>query len=173
MQKTTFDRYRYKNRTTSGDAVKIFGLAEFQRALRKAPKETRAAIARGNKEIASQVVVRMTRKARVTWNVEQYETIVPTIRAVQGAKPKIRIGGSTKAKVSPRMPSGRRRKERPPAGDIVFGAEFGGRNTPETQQFPYRKKGGYVLFPTIRQMNGFIRNEYTRNIERTLKRMAD
>ncbi len=160
-------------KTTSADAVQLYGFDEFQRALRRADKDTRRAIKQGNKEIAEQVVKRMRHRARIVWNADQYETIVPSIKAVQGNVPKVRAGGATKAKVSPRTPAGRRRRERPAAGDVFFGAEFGGRGTKTTMQFPLKRNRGYVMFPTIRAMHGFIKKEYTRRIEDVLKKLGD
>lgn len=160
------------NKTTSADAVPVYGLKEFQRALRHADKDTRKAIRQANKDIAEEVVDRMRQRARIVWNADQYETIVPSIRAVQGTVPKIKAGGPRKAKVSTRLPSGRRRRERPAAGDVFFGAEFGGRRTKDTMQFPHKRNRGYVLFPTVRRMHGYIKNEYTRRIGDVLKKVA-
>ena len=151
------------NRTMVG--AEMFGLDEFLRELRFAPAETKKAIKQGNKVIADKVVVEMKRKARVIWSAQQYETIVPSLRAVQGTVPKVKIGGARKAAVS-------RRKNRPSAGDFVMGAEFGGRQTESTMQFPHRRRGGYVLFPTIRRLHGFINKEYTDNIEKALRKVA-
>ena len=151
------------NRTMVG--AEMFGLDEFLRELRFAPAETKKAIKQGNKVIADKVVVEMKKKARVIWSAQQYETIVPSLRAVQGTVPKVKIGGARKAAVS-------RRKNRPSAGDFVMGAEFGGRNKETTMQFPIKRRGGYVLFPTIRRLNGFIRKEYTDNIEKALRKVA-
>ena len=152
------------NRTMVG--VEMFGLDEFLRELRHAPAETKKAIKQGNKVIADKVVVEMKKKARVIWSAQQYETIVPSLRAVQGTVPKVKIGGARKAAVS-------RRKNRPSAGDFVMGAEFGGRRTEKTMQFPiHRGLKGYVLFPTIIKLHGFIKKEYTDNIEKVLRKVA-
>lgn len=160
------------SRTTTADAVPVFGLDEFKRAIRHVPSDMRKSIAQSNKAIAKKVVDDMDRKARVIWSAQQYETIVPSIRAVQGNVPKIRLGGSRKAKVSRKYPSGKTRKVIPSAGDYVYGAEFGGRGTDTTMQFPFRRRGGYVLFPTIRSNHGFIKREYTKNVERHLRKYA-
>ena len=146
--------------------IEMFGLDEFLRELRFAPAETRKAIAQGNKVIAAKVVVEMKRRARTIWSAQQYETIVPSLRAVQGTVPKVKIGGATpKARVS-------RRKNRPAPGEFVMGAEFGGRRSEKTMQFPIRRRGGYVLFPTIHKLHGFIKKEYTANIEKVLRKVA-
>ena len=152
------------NRTMVG--AEMFGLDEFLRELRFAPAETKKAIKQGNKAIADKVVVEMKKKARVIWSAQQYETIVPSLRAVQGTVPKIKIGGARKAAVS-------RRKNRPSAGELVMGAEFGGRREETTQQFPiHRGRKGYVLFPTIRRLHGTIKKEYTDQIEKVLRKVA-
>ena len=146
-------------------AVEMFGMDEFLRELRFAPSEVKKAVKQGSKEIADKVVVEMKQRARIVWHQEQYETIVPSLRAVQGTVPKIKIGGARKAAVG-------RRKRRPSAGELVMGAEFGGRFSKTTHQFPIRRRGGYVLFPTIHKLHGFIKKEYTANIEKVLRKVA-
>ncbi len=147
-------------------AVEMFGLEEFLRELRFAPNEVKKAIKQGNKAIADKVLVEMKQRARVIWSAQQYETIVPTLKAIQGTVPKVRVGGARKAAVS-------RRKNRPSAGEFVMGAEFGGRRTEKTMQFPiHRGRKGYVMFPTIIKLHGFIKKEYTANIEKVLRKVA-
>ena len=147
-------------------AIEMFGLDEFLRELRFAPAETKKAIKQGNKAIADKVVVEMKKRARVVFHAQQYATILPSLRAVQGTVPKVKIGGARKAAVS-------RRKDRPASGEFVMGVEFGARRRgPRTRQFPMGKRGGYVLFPTIHKMHGFIKKEYTDNIEKVLRKVA-
>ena len=146
-------------------AAEMYGLDEFLRELRFAPAATRKAIAQGNKAIADKVVVDMKRRARTIWSAQQYETIVPSLRAVQGTVPKVKIGGARKAAVS-------RRKNRPASGQFVMGAEFGGRRTEKTLQFPIKRRSGYVLFPTLIHLHGFIKKEFTANIEKVLRKVA-
>ena len=146
-------------------AAEMYGLDEFLRELRFAPAATRKAIAQGNKAIADKVVVDMKRRARTIWSAQQYETIVPSLRAVQGTVPKVKIGGARKAAVS-------RRKNRPASGQFVMGAECGGRRSEKTMQFPIKRRGGWVLFPTIHKLHGFIKKEYTANIEKVLRKVA-
>ena len=69
--------------------AEMFGLDEFLRELRFAPAETKKAIKQGNKAIADKVVVEMKQRARVIWSAQQYEAIVPSLRAVQGTVPKV------------------------------------------------------------------------------------
>ncbi len=146
----------------SAVGIEMFGMDEFLRELRRAPKETRKAVNRGSQVIAETVVVRVKQRSRHVFHASRYQTIIKSFRAVKGTVPKIKAGGAKKAAVS--------RKNRPASGDLFFGLEFGGGSTPTTRQFPrHRGKKGYVLFPTIIKMQGFIKKEYTDQIERVLK----
>ena len=147
-------------------ATEMFGLDEFLRELRFAPAETKKAVKQGNKVIADKVVVEMKKRAQVVFHAQQYATVLPSLRAVQGTVPKVKIGGAKKAAVS-------RRKDRPAAGEFVLGVEFGARRRgPRTRQFPMAKRGGFVLFPTIHKLHDFIKKEYTDNIEKVLRKVA-
>jgi hypothetical protein len=147
-------------------AVEMFGMDEFLRELRFAPAETKKAIKQGNKAIADKVVVEMKKRARVVFHAQQYATILPSLRAVQGTVPKVKLGGARKAAVS-------RRKDRPASGELVLGVEFGAkRRGRRTRQFPMAKRGGFVLFPTIHKLHDFIKKEYTANIEKVLRKVA-
>ena len=154
---------RRTSSNTTMVAVEMFGMDEFLRELRFAPAETKKAIKQGNKAIADKVVVEMKKRARVVFHAQQYATILPSLRAVQGTVPKVKLGGARKAAVS-------RRKNRPASGELVTGVEFGAkRRGPRTRQFPMAKRGGFVLFPTIHRLHGWIKKEYTDQIERVLK----
>jgi len=146
----------------SAVGIEMFGMDDFLRELRRAPKETRKAVNQGSKAIAEEVFVQVKRRSRTVFHASRYQTIMPSMRVVQGTVPKIKVGGAKKAAVS--------RKKRPPSGDLFFGLEFGGGSRPTTRQFPrHRGKKGYVLFPTIIKMHSFIKKEYTDQIERVLK----
>ena len=147
----------------SAVAIEMFGMDEFLRQLQRAPKETKKAVKQGNKVIAETVLKKVKSRSRQVFHASRYQTIMHTMRAVQGTVPQIKAGGPKKAAVS-------RKKNRPASGDLFFGLEFGGGRTPTTRQFPrHRGKKGYVLFPTIIKMHGFIKKEYTDQIERVLK----
>jgi hypothetical protein len=140
----------------------MFGMDAFLRQLQRAPKETKKAVKQGNKVIAETVLKKVKSRSRQVFHASRYQTIIPSMRAVQGTVPKIKAGGAKKAAVS--------RKNRPASGDLFFGLEFGGGRTPTTRQFPrHRGKKGYVLFPTIIKMQGFIKKEYTKQIDDVLK----
>ena len=148
--------------------VEIFGLEEMQRALRRAPAATRKAVNRGSKEVAEHVVKKMQIRARSVPHARQYALVLPTLRAVAGRTPRLRLGGSRKARVT--------RKDRPYVGQFVYGVEFGGRRQRRTEaggstmQFPpHRGRKGYVIFPTITASHEYIKREYSRQIEKVLR----
>jgi len=149
-------------------AIEMFGMDDFLRQLQRAPKETKKAVKQGSKEIAETVLVQMKRRSRIVPHASQYQIIIPSLRAVQATVPQIKAGGATRAATHRRVIGGK--KKLPASGDIFYGVEFGGRRRPTTRQFPpHRGRKGYVLFPTIIKMHGFIKKEYTDQIERVLK----
>ena len=155
------------NKKLAGD-VEIFGLKEMQRALRKAPPETRKRVNAGSKEVAEHVVQLMKVRARSVPHARQYELVVPSLRAIAGRTPRMRIGGTRKARVS--------RKARPSVGEFLHGVEFGGHARKRTSrggstmQFaPHRGRKGYVIFPTIAASHEFIKREYSRQIDKVLR----
>ena len=153
----------------TGVGIEMFGMDDFLRELRRAPKETRKAVKHANREIAKTVLVRMKQRSRIVPHAAQYQTIIKSLKTPVGTVPQIKAGGTNpKAAVAPRMIDGK--KTRPASGDIFFGVEFGGGRRSTTRQFPpHRGKRGYVLFPTIIKMHDFIKKEYTDQIERVLK----
>jgi hypothetical protein len=153
----------------TGVGIEMFGMDDFLRELRRAPKETRKAVSHANREIAKTVLVRMKQRSRIVPHAAQYQTIIKSLKTPVGTVPKIQAGGTNpKAATHRRMIDGK--KTRPASGDIFFGVEFGGGRKSTTRQFPpWRGKKGYVLFPTIIKMHDFIKKEYTDQIERVLK----
>ncbi len=58
-------------------------------------------------------------------------------------------------------------------GDVFFGAEFGGRRRPTTQQFlRHRGRQGYFFWQAVRDNKSFIVEEYSNAIEGVLKNLA-
>ena len=57
--------------------------------------------------------------------------------------------------------------------DVFFGAEFGGRRRPATQQFlRHRGRQGYFFWQAVRDSKSYIAKEYGDSIERVLKKLA-
>lgn len=51
-------------------------------------------------------------------------------------------------------------------GDVFFGAEFGGGNTPKTKQFlRHRGQSGYFFWPTVRKKKNEIAKEYLAGLD--------
>jgi len=60
-----------------------------------------------------------------------------------------------------------RRGSKVAAGDVFFGAEFGGRGRPRTMQFPpYTGHRGYWFWPTIRRHLPELRRRYIAALDR-------
>lgn len=69
--------------------------------------------------------------------------VVPTLRVRRDRVPKLTMGG---ARTRFRPGKGQR------AGDVVYGAEFGGRRSPNTMHLkPHLGTTGYALWPTLRE----------------------
>ena len=153
--------------------VRMDEVKEFSKQLRHVDKDVKKAARHANRDIADKVVQMAKRNWWMAYHPRQYEQlVVPTIRAVQGTTPKIRVGGA-KIVRRPRFRGDVSLK----AVDVWPAVEFGsdrkvdslGRRT--GRKVGPRKKTGYVLFPTIRTLQPWIRGEYTREMERVLRRI--
>ena len=100
----------------SGVAIEMFGMDDFLRDLRRAPKETRKAVNHGSREIAKTVLVQMKRRSRTVFHAAQYQTIISSLKTPVGSVPKIKAGGAS-PKGSRFAQNDQRQKEpaRPPA----------------------------------------------------------
>ena len=69
--------------------------------------------------------------------------------------------------------SNRKRKTKVTMGDVFFGAEFGGRRRPTTQQFlRHRGRQGYFFWQAVRDSKSFIATEYMKAVDDVLKKLA-
>ena len=124
---------------TTTQRVQVSGLKELQKANRQLGKDARKELRKATKQIA-------TATAREAMGVGKglepvQARAAESIRARGGTTPTIAAGGSQRVT-----------NKKTPAGDIWFGAEFGGGVRPTTQQFPrHRGQSGYFLWPTIRK----------------------
>ncbi len=71
----------------SAVGIEMFGMDEFLRELRRAPKETRKAVNRGSQVIAETVVVRVKQRSRHVFHASRYQTTIKSFRAVKGHRP--------------------------------------------------------------------------------------
>jgi len=155
--------------------LKMDEVKEFQTRIRKAAKagnnDIRKAARNANKDIASTVVVQIKRSAYfLAYHPQQYAKFLPSVKAVQGTTPKIKIGGARNFRRA------RYRGDKPvKLWEVQGGVEFGTTKILDRlgrrmgNKFGPRKKGGYVVFPVIRSMQKYIRKTYTDEMERVLR----
>lgn len=111
----------------------IAGIEGLNRALRALPKEASVSLRDESQAIANEVAGMAADRGRGVSRM--YGSLVsPSITARRDRVPVIRIGGRGKA------------------GQVFWGAEFGGRGRTTTMQFlPHLGTQGYALWPTIRE----------------------
>ena len=143
---------------------------DFQKQIQFAENDVKKEARNANKDIADKVVQMARRNSWMAYHPRQYESLVrPTIRAVQGTTPKIKSGGA-KIVRRPRY----RGDPSVKATDVWPAVEFGSSKTVDDlgrrtgDKFGPRRKGGWVLFPTIRTLQPWIRGEYTKRMEKIL-----
>ena len=103
--------------------------------------------------------------------MSQAQAVVNGLRARRDRIPTIKLDHK-RGFVSASRPN-RKRKTKVTMGDVFFGAEFGGRRRPTTQQFlRHRGRQGYFFWQAVRDSKSYIVNEYSNAIERVLKDLA-
>lgn len=116
-----------------------------------------------SKKNSESEVVRL--RAAATRSDRQSAAVGVSVRARADRLPSILAGGARRMNVS-----GAKGKERPHAGDIFFGAEFGGQKRKTTQQFrPHKKREGYWLWPQLRHDEAKLIEGWTEALELVLK----
>lgn len=131
-------------------AIRVEGLAEFQRALRDISKEMASELRVANL-LAAQVIERSaTGKAHGLGSVAA--KTAPSIKAAaEQRRAKVSLGGG--------------------AYPFAMGAEFGGKGRPTTQQFkPHRGTQGYFLYPAIRGSRGQFMDVMERAIDQLMRK---
>jgi hypothetical protein len=101
----------------------------------------------------------------------QAAVVADAIKARRDRIPKI---GFTKGNVfvSKSRPNSKR-KQRVLAGDVFFGAEFGGGRRKTTQQFlRHRGRQGYFFWQAVRDSRSFIAEQYLTNVEKVIKKIS-
>lgn len=122
---------------------------------RDAANELRDAAQREVNKVAPMLV------AAMATDTAQAELVAQTITAKRDRVPVIRAAGG---KVVGKSRKGTRR---PSAGDIFFGAEFGGQGRRTTQQFRrHRGTTGYAFYPELRRHIPGIIDAYKLELER-------
>jgi len=101
----------------------------------------------------------------------QAQAVVNGLRARHDRIPTIKLD-SKRGYVSASR-SNRKRKTKVTMGDVFFGAEFGGRRRPTTQQFlRHRGRQGYFFWQAVRDNKEKIAVEYMSAIDLVLKKLA-
>lgn len=103
--------------------------------------------------------------------MSQAQAVVNGLRARRDRIPTIKLDHK-RGFVSASRPN-RKRKTKVTMGDVFFGAEFGGRRRPTTQQFlRHRGRQGYFFWQAVRDNKSFIAEEYSAAVDRVFKRLA-
>jgi hypothetical protein len=151
--------------------MKLDEVREFAKRLRYVDKDTKKAARQANQRIAQRVVVEIRGAALFDpYHVRQYAKFLPSVKAVQGTTPKIKIGGARNFR-GPRYRGDKSVKLWEVQGGVEFGSDRItdrlGRRT--GNKFGPRKKGGWVVFPVIKSMQKFIRRQYNLEMEKVLR----
>ena len=94
--------------------------------------------------------------------------VAPSIKATRDRVPAVKQGGSGKLPATSRTRAGSRQT----VGDVMWGAEFGGRGRPTTQQFqPHLGTRGYFLWPTVRARSDDTQKRYSEALDEALGRI--
>ena len=119
--------------------VEVDGLRELLRVASTLPKTAQQELREAAKMIAEDEAPRI--KTAAAGSDRQSAALIGSIRIRRDRVPAIAAGGRGRTSVSGGAT----------AGQLFFGAEFGGGRKPTTKQFrPHRGRGGYWFFPTLR-----------------------
>jgi hypothetical protein len=124
--------------------VEVDGLKETLRAFNKYGKEANKELREAAQAEVSKIAPALVAAGRRSG--AQSALVATTVKAPRDRVPVIAAGGAK------RVAPSRKRRRKPSAGDVFFGAEFGGRGRPTTQQFrPHTGTRGYWFYPTLRR----------------------
>ena len=156
---------------TTNDPVVIEGLAEFLRKAAKADERFNKEMRIASQKVADNLVVKAKVEAGSITRSRQATEVMKGMRARRDRIPTVKLDEKS-GFVSASRPN-RTRKRKVTRGDVFFGAEFGGKRTPKTQQFlRHRMKSGYFFWPTVRKEKTTIANEYLDAIQKVLDDLA-
>lgn len=129
--------------------IEVVGLRDLQKELRAIDKDFPKELRLANKE-AAQVVADATRASFASRGGVAPKVAASVKALAQQRNASVKIGGA-------RFP-------------YALGSEFGGRARRTTQQFPPFQKGGYSLFPTVKDKREEVIKVYDEAIDRLLAR---
>ncbi len=135
----------------------IKGLNSFLRDMKHAPRELQNKLRKRAQKIAEPIA----EDAKANARTPQQKLVTPSIRAVRDRIPVVKLGGGRKLK------STTPRRLKPSAGDVYFGADFGGGRG--VSQFGPKNKGGTMIFPAVKGRRKQIADEYMNAVEDVFK----
>lgn len=119
--------------------IEVEGLRELQARVRRLPKVAQAELREASQAIADMEAPRL--RGAASASSRQAGAIASSIRVRRDRFPAIAAGGRGRTGVSGGAT----------AGQLFYGAEFGGRSSRTTMQFrPHLGQRGYFFFPTLR-----------------------
>lgn len=145
--------------------VQVEGLTETLRAFNRYGKQANKELRQAAGAEVDRIIPALTAAGTVAG--KQAAMTATSVRRRSDRVPVITAGGTRRV-----QPSGRG-KRKVSAGDVFFGAEFGGGGRPTTRQFPpYRGHTGYWFWPTIRHHLPELRRRYIRALDELAARWA-
>lgn len=143
-------------------------IAGLNRALRRLPKEATAELRDASRRVADMVAMHAAQRAYSLGGVAAL--VAPTLKASRDRVPVVKMGGSAKLPAFGNGWEHSRSGARQSTGDLIWGAEFGGRGRPSTQQFlPHLGQVGYFLWPTVRDDGDEIHEAYSEALLQALE----
>lgn len=141
--------------------VRVEGVKSTLSALRKMPKTFKIAA----RDAAERISINEAETIKRNASTRLQRLAAQSVRARRGQTPSIAAGGAMRVQSKSRSVR---------AGDVFFGAEFGGRGRPTTQQFPpHRGRQGYFFWPTIRDDQVKITREWEAALDAIAKDWDD
>ena len=165
---------------TGNRGIRVDGLDDMLSSLRGLGKEASSALRQKSRDVADKEAVKL--KQAGTSNDAQSGLVAREIRTKVDRVPTILAGGSKKLAPSRKIhrsttaltKSGKGKLVKPAAGDVFFGAEYGGGNKHSrsgkkpgsTAQFrPHRGKQGYWLWPQFKKDKPFMVEEFEQALD--------
>jgi hypothetical protein len=157
------------------------GLMEFLRQASQANQQFDYEMRAASKQVAQQLIERAQKNANAqpphgkiregSSGHSQASQVARFLEARLDRIPTIKLDHK-RGFVSASRPN-RKRKVKVTAGQVFFGAEFGGGRRPVTKQFlRHRGRAGYFFWQAVRDNKSFIAKEYSDAIERVLMKLA-
>lgn len=135
-------------------------IAGLNKALRKLPKEASTELRNASLAISRDIAKEAAGRARSQGGLAAL--VAPSIKAKYDRVPAIKMGSTAKLPEEGSDWTHSRGGSRQTIGDVIWGAEFGGKGRATTQQFmEHRGTRGYFLWPTVRDNSDEMQDRYS------------